>query len=364
MGILSRIDIHRSLATPDTPPPELEGPSTSVYTFRALEDRSWKTAVPISPPMSSYDQNTKPGMSAGKHSDESQAHRDALQNAPRPQLPSLSSIFGPVNQIRPLHSPLSDRPSDRPSPLRSPMDRPLSASANSERSYSNSYFPSVPTPATQPRSAYEPRMEQERISLPSVVPRFPGPLSPRHREFDHTQTGARNESVTGSRWSSQSSQPDSRRPEYVYGTREPTTFRPVNDRLPFPPFNLKASHESGSSGYREQVQTQPAAPNQSPTSAHTTTSEVVTVKDGLGPKIWTGTQFLPRFVRQEEVPGEGLCYFYDDGTHCKTVIDGEQVNAHWGVTKAGKPRKRLAIVSFLSNLLVTPGRPLGSQADI
>jgi len=73
------------------------------------------------------------------------------------------------------------------------------------------------------------------------------------------------------------------------------------------------------------------------------TSESVNAKDGLGPKIWTGAQFLPRFIRQAEVPGEGLCYFYDDGTHCKTHIDGEPVNAHWGVTKAGKPRKRLAI---------------------
>ena len=66
-------------------------------------------------------------------------------------------------------------------------------------------------------------------------------------------------------------------------------------------------------------------------------------KDTLGPKIWTGTHFLPRFVREAEVPGEGMCYFYDDGTYCKTVIDDEPVNAHWGVTKAGKPRKRLAI---------------------
>ncbi|KAI9676015.1 MAG: hypothetical protein M1817_000758 [Caeruleum heppii] len=41
--------------------------------------------------------------------------------------------------------------------------------------------------------------------------------------------------------------------------------------------------------------------------------------DALGPSIWTGTHFLPRF------------------------IDGEPVNAHWGVTKAGKPRKRLAV---------------------
>ncbi|KAK2069524.1 hypothetical protein P8C59_004099 [Phyllachora maydis] len=71
--------------------------------------------------------------------------------------------------------------------------------------------------------------------------------------------------------------------------------------------------------------------------------EVMPVKDALGPKIWTGTHFLPRFVRQAEVPGEGLCYFYDDGSYCKTIIEGEQVNAHWGVTKAGKPRKRLAV---------------------
>lgn len=63
----------------------------------------------------------------------------------------------------------------------------------------------------------------------------------------------------------------------------------------------------------------------------------------MGPKIWTGVDFLPQFMHASEVPGEGTCYFYDDGTHCKAVIDGEAVNPYWGVTKAGKPRKRLAI---------------------
>ena len=48
-------------------------------------------------------------------------------------------------------------------------------------------------------------------------------------------------------------------------------------------------------------------------------------------------------MRQVEDPAEGIRYLYNDGTHCKTVIDGEPVNAHWGVTKAGKPRKRLPI---------------------
>ena len=86
----------------------------------------------------------------------------------------------------------------------------------------------------------------------------------------------------------------------------------------------------------------PAAPSYASAPSNVV-SEGAPGKDSLGPKIWTGTHFLPRFVRQAEYPGEGLCYFYDDGTHCKTVIDGEPVNAHWGVTKAGKPRKRLAI---------------------
>ncbi|KAF2646731.1 hypothetical protein P280DRAFT_512882 [Massarina eburnea CBS 473.64] len=49
-----------------------------------------------------------------------------------------------------------------------------------------------------------------------------------------------------------------------------------------------------------------------------------------------------RCVGQREVPGEGLCYVYEDGTFCRAVIDGEAVNPSWGITKAGKPRKRLA----------------------
>ncbi|KAF9880988.1 hypothetical protein CkaCkLH20_01138 [Colletotrichum karsti] len=104
-----------------------------------------------------------------------------------------------------------------------------------------------------------------------------------------------------------------------------------------------ASPKDTGSSYRDQRPPTGSGLMPAATTSSTTNSEGVPSKDGLGPKIWTGTQFLPRFVRAAEVPGEGLCYFYDDGSHCKTVIDGEAVNAHWGVTKAGKPRKRLAI---------------------
>lgn len=52
---------------------------------------------------------------------------------------------------------------------------------------------------------------------------------------------------------------------------------------------------------------------------------------------------LPRVVGEQIIPGEGPCWVYEDGSTCKKVIDGEAVNAQWGITKAGKPRKRLAI---------------------
>ncbi|KAG2412854.1 hypothetical protein HFD88_010411 [Aspergillus terreus] len=50
----------------------------------------------------------------------------------------------------------------------------------------------------------------------------------------------------------------------------------------------------------------------------------------------------PHVVDERYIEGEGLCYIYADGSHCPKVIDGVPVNANWGITKAGKPRKRLA----------------------
>ncbi|KAL1302975.1 hypothetical protein AAFC00_003292 [Neodothiora populina] len=52
--------------------------------------------------------------------------------------------------------------------------------------------------------------------------------------------------------------------------------------------------------------------------------------------------FSLQIVGQRDIPGEGLCYVFKDGTTCPTIIDGEPVNPLWGTTKAGKARKRLA----------------------
>ncbi|KAI2641868.1 hypothetical protein GGS26DRAFT_586260 [Hypomontagnella submonticulosa] len=333
MGIPARLEIHRPAAIPDTPP-GLVSPSSSTHTPRISEEPTWTAPiVPISPPMSSYDPSTRPDMSTTKDPEESQRRRETPNSAPRQQLPSLSSLFGPPHHVRPVLSPLPDRPS----PLHgahSPLDRP--------HSRSSSYFPNISPPSSQPRSVYEPRLDVvERQTLPSVASQFPGPLQSPNNELEHPHHATRVEPTPAGRWPPMN-HPDSRR-EYVFESRPPTPpFRSVMERIPLPPLNQRLGFESNPAFKREsQIRLEP--PNHSPPLASAVAPEGAPVKDGLGPKIWTGTHFLPRFVKQAEVPGEGQCYFYDDGTHCKTVIDGEPVNAHWGVTKAGKPRKRLAI---------------------
>ncbi|KAI1404565.1 hypothetical protein F4819DRAFT_483520 [Hypoxylon fuscum] len=332
MGIQARLQLHRPSTIPDTPP-GLVSPSSSSPTPRISEEPTWAPPnAPISPPMSSYEPSSRTEMSATKDLEEGQIRRENLNGAPRQQLPSLSSLFGPSHHVRGALSPLPDRPS----PLlgaHSPLDRP--------HSRSSSYFPNVSPPLSQPRSVYEPRLESERPSLPSVASQFPGPLKSPTHEFEPSHHVPRTEPTPSGRWPPVS-HPDSRR-EYVFESQPPSPpFRSVPERIPLPPLSQRFTFEP-SPVFKRETQMRLEAPNRSPPLASSVTPEGAPVKDGLGPKIWTGTHFLPRFVKQAEVPGEGMCYFYDDGTHCKTVIDGEPVNAHWGVTKAGKPRKRLAI---------------------
>ena len=71
-------------------------------------------------------------------------------------------------------------------------------------------------------------------------------------------------------------------------------------------------------------------------------------------------------IGERMFPGEGLCYVYDDGSHVRKIIDGEAVNAQWGVTKAGKPRKRLAIACITcreKKIKCDPSEPKCVQCD-
>ncbi|KAJ6438625.1 C6 transcription factor [Purpureocillium lavendulum] len=276
--------------------------------------------------MANYDKGPAGEVSTGAGaSEKGQDRRDSTgQTAPRQQLPSLSSLFGPPSSLRSLRTP-TEREGTYPS--HSPLDRPRASPGVGSGSL-NSYFPATSSPpVSQPRSTYDVRYDAERQSLHSLARTFSGPRSPNYR--DHSRSD-----VDGRKWSVHH---DAGRHEYSLGSRD-VSFRSPGDPA--------RGHFSGSkdSGL-EFSEPRPVhgGANPPPTPSSTVTSEGMPSKDGLGPKIWTGTHFLPRFVRAAEVPGEGMCYFYDDGSHCKTVIDGEAVNAHWGVTKAGKPRKRLAI---------------------
>ncbi|KAM3074811.1 hypothetical protein ACMFMG_008225 [Clarireedia jacksonii] len=251
------------------------------------------------------------------------------QKAPREQLPPLSSLFGSASSSsRPAQSPYSDRQSPI-FPSASPQDgRQPATPIHPDRAYESSYFP---RPTISRHYSHGSRPEgQERLGYPAPPRSSNRPESPRFtpRYVDSRQAPGPNST---NNWSPRSE--TSRQEQFP-------VIRAQSDQHRQPPPTSRTEHEPRPL-YRDHSNS--AASNYPPTPASTVVAEPLTVKDGLGPKIWTGTQFLPRFVKQADVPGEGLCYFYDDGTHCKTVIDGEVVNAHWGVTKAGKPRKRLAI---------------------
>ena len=350
MGIASCTEprhYHR-LPTLDSTPEQVS-PGAYVYSSQ-LEARPRKFAAPVSPPMSNYDPATK--------------EMEDGQAAPRQQLPSLSSLFGPPSQARSIHSPVSDRPAG-PYASRSPLDPPHALTPGLERPYNSSapssYFPTSAPPHSQPRTTHDPRFE-DRSAYPPVSRSLHGAPSPRVRETGSQRPLSSSGFSTGSRWSLYQ---DSSRNEYSFAGHEPNPYKMTHERststypsgqkrdddnqdMLLSPYDSRR-HPQGTSAISATASAnQPLLSN--PPSTPAGSNAIVTVpeggvsaKDGLGPKIWTGTHFLPRFVRAAEVAGEGMCYFYDDGSHCKTVIDGEAVNAHWGVTKAGKPRKRLAI---------------------
>ncbi|GAB1314197.1 Glucose transport transcription regulator RGT1 [Madurella fahalii] len=330
MGFASYFEPRFRLAIPDTPP-EILTPDSASFPSRQSEERSWNPPAPPSPPMSNYDPTVKASdMSSGKGPEEIPARGDGSsdQSAPRQQLPSLSSLFGPASH--PLHPPFSDRPGTY-SASHSPLDRPFTGSS--------SYFPPPTTSSTsQPRSVLDPRF-QDRSQIPPLSRVFPGPLSPQPRS-EPQKPESRPDYSPGSQWTLR--QEASR--EYSLGSRpQPQLYKPASvDRYPAH-LSRSGQDEGRRPEFPDPLAPQTPVHNPPATPTSSVGSESAPSKDGLGPKIWTGTHFLPRFVRAAEVPGEGMCYFYDDGSHCKTVIDGEAVNAHWGVTKAGKPRKRLAI---------------------
>lgn len=57
----------------------------------------------------------------------------------------------------------------------------------------------------------------------------------------------------------------------------------------------------------------------------------------------SSTENQKKYLGIKEVTGEGTFHCYEGGYRIPTHVDGEHVNPAWGLTKANKPRKRLAL---------------------
>ncbi|KAI9685908.1 MAG: hypothetical protein M1822_004186 [Bathelium mastoideum] len=74
----------------------------------------------------------------------------------------------------------------------------------------------------------------------------------------------------------------------------------------------------------------------------------------------------PACIGQREIEGEGTCWVFADGSYYRTVVDGEPVNPDWGLTKAGKARKRLAQACLTcreKKIKCEPGFPKCTQCE-
>ncbi|PFH61281.1 hypothetical protein XA68_17794 [Ophiocordyceps unilateralis] len=321
MGASSALDYARRYLVPPDSPPELASPGALSHSSRSspsTEQAAWDCR-PL--PMSGYEKGPAVELAAAAdrrlNRPESPVPRLQQQQQQQQQqkLPPLSSLFGPH-----LRSP-SDRDSRALS--RSPLDHHARLSPGlGAGSFVSGFPPMASPPVSQPRSTYDVKFDPDRQSLHAFARSLSGPRSPGYADASPLLGRPVSRSDIDHRWAVQH---EAARAEYSLGSTRDDVIR-------------GRTLDSGPDGGPVSDRPRPDSPG-----PKTAVSELTPAKDGLGPKIWTGTHFLPRFVRRAEVPGEGMCYFYDDGSHCKTVIDGETVNAHWGVTKAGKPRKRLAI---------------------
>ena len=86
----------------------------------------------------------------------------------------------------------------------------------------------------------------------------------------------------------------------------------------------------------------PFIPDLAPTSAPNPETSAGKSPFNLSQNTSPIQKLLAYVVEERVIEGEGLCYIYSDGSHCPKYLNGELVNANWGITKAGKPRKRLA----------------------
>ncbi|KAL8922431.1 MAG: hypothetical protein Q9208_005153 [Pyrenodesmia sp. 3 TL-2023] len=280
--------------------------------------RSNMTTYQLPPPQLplrlDFGSDPRPGFSEPKNYNVSgqsrrapEQHRQSFDEPRRPhvgqhgQLPSVSQLLTPGSQSSSTSSPYSSHQSPTSPDTRPDQSLSRQPSARSSSPQVGGYaYQSAYTAAPYPTASHESQPgTRPTYAGGSAAPAYSVPIPPSHepnvKSFSHSATV-------------------SQRPYPSYPSQPP---HPAT--LATAPYisNHSAVYDYGLSPH---VRSDPSTSN---------------VTQSVKP--------LPRVVGEQVVPGEGPCWVYEDGSICRKVIDGEQVNAQWGVTKAGKPRKRLAI---------------------
>ncbi|KAL4952798.1 hypothetical protein BDW69DRAFT_200541 [Aspergillus filifer] len=215
------------------------------------------------------------------------------------------------------------------------------------------------SPGYSRSSGYQQTNEQlpsvSQLLTPSIQSsRSPSPYNPRSFGIyvPSNDSGDMHERL---RYNEPSTHPSDPRPNVYETRRVPLNAMTASQAQNLPPISLLSSStlNRGASAYLSHSSN---TPHQSYSTAsqryHDEPSEKTQISmpfsatgdsehfDAIGK--WTKSQVRLHVVDERYIEGEGLCYIYADGSHCPKAIDGIPVNANWGITKAGKPRKRLA----------------------
>lgn len=261
-----------------------------------------------------FGSDPRPGFSEPKNYDISsqsrrtlKQHRQSFDEPRRPhtgqhgQLPSVSQLLTPGSQSSSASSPYSSHQSPTSSDNRPGESSPRPSSFRSSSPQVGGYpYQSAYTAAPYPTASHD----NQALNRPSLagapaVSAYSVPVQPSHasnvNSFPHP------------------------------GTIPQRPYPAYPSQTPHPTPSATAPYGSNQAGVYDY------GPN-----PHTRA-------DQSSSNIAQSVKPLPRVVGEQDVLGEGPCWVYEDGSICRKTIDGEQVNAQWGVTKAGKPRKRLAI---------------------
>lgn len=222
-----------------------------------------------------------------------------------------------------------------------------------------------------PPRPLEPRAQHERTPSLQAPVRFEGyPPLPSSAPHQHVQTlpGVKDilsppqAGYTGAEsWRGpQQFHPDPRyQQEPTYPSRD--TYSQQERRIELPILETRhqpvglAPSPFGTSPYIDSAATRPRQSSGSSYARDSVSSPYAPSHDDAQARVPNGYERQPsviftptsadssrRYVGIQDFP-DGQFHVYDDGHKIPTQIEGEQVNPQWGLTKANKPRKRLAL---------------------